>query len=211
MNTTLKRTLSINLASVVFLSIISANSDGAQVQLNIQPGVQLSWPTPNTTNTYHLQWSPGSGGTWNDLVAAVTGNGTTNTVFDPIPSGARHYQDMEIIPGTPPSTASPANGGFETGNGSSANNWTVDTAAGGPVYGVRTNDSPNSGSFNFQVHLASTGAGPVVQFNQSAIPVTGGTIYPFTFYAKALAGSQGQSCTVANSMERRRGHGLSNI
>lgn len=193
MNATLKRTLSINLASVVFLSIISANSDGAQVQLNIQPGVQLSWPTPNTTNTYHLQWSPGSGGTWNDLVAAVTGNGTTNTVFDPIPSGARHYQDMEIIPGTPPSTASPANGGFETGNGSSANNWTVDTAAGGPVYGVRTNDSPNSGSFNFQVHLASTGAGPVVQFNQSAIPVTGGTTYPFTFYAKALAGSQGQS------------------
>ncbi|MGO9479540.1 MAG: family 16 glycosylhydrolase, partial [Limisphaerales bacterium] len=164
----------------------------AQVQLNLQPGVQLSWPTPNTTNTYHLQWSPSSGGTWSDLVAAVTGNGATNTLFDPVSSGARRYQDLEIIPGTPPSTASPANGGFETGSGATATSWTVDTAAGGPVYGVRTNDNPHSGSsFNFEVHLASTGAGPVVQFNQAGVPVTGGTTYPFTFYADALTGSAG--------------------
>src|SRR5262249_17071645 len=49
----------------------------------------------------------------------------------------------------------------------------------------------HNGSFDFQVYLASTGAGPVVQFNQSGIPVTGGTTYPFTFYAKALTGSAG--------------------
>src|SRR5205814_2134180 len=72
-----------------------------------------------------------------------------------------------------------------------ASNWSVTTAAGGPVYAVRTNNNPRSGSFNFEVHLASTGAGPVVEFAQSAVPVTGGTSYPFTFYAKALTGSSG--------------------
>src|ERR1041384_3455366 len=113
--------------TTVMCLLVGAGVVSAQVQLNIQPGVQLGWPTPNTTNTYHLQWSPSSGGTWSDLVAAVAGNGTTHTVFDPFPSGSRLYQDLEIVPGTPPSSASPANGGFETGTGSSAISWTVDT------------------------------------------------------------------------------------
>src|SRR5256885_4753302 len=73
-----------------------------------------------------------------------------------------------------------------------ATTWSVTTAAGGPVYGVRTNTSPHSGSFSFEVHVASTGAGPVVEFAQSAVPVSGGATYPFTFYAKALMGSAGQ-------------------
>ena len=169
MNGSLKRSLLIHLTTVALVFFPGAGLSRAQVQLNIQPGVQLSWPAPNTTNTYHLQWSSGSGGTWTDLVAAITGDGATHTLFDPVPSGARQYQDLEIVPGTPPSSASPTNGGFENGNGATANNWTVDTAAGGPVYGVRTNDSPHSGSFDFQVHLASTGAGPVVQFNQAGV------------------------------------------
>ena len=102
---------------------------------------------------------------------------------------------MDIVPGTPAVPGNlVTNGGFENGNGATASNWTVDTAAGGPVYGVRTNDNPHgSGSFDFQVHLASTGAGPVVQFNQVRIPVTGGTTYPFTFYADRLTGSVGDS------------------
>jgi beta-glucanase (GH16 family) len=191
MNVTLKRALSMHFALAFLMFSIGATLGGVQVQLNIQTGVQLGWSTPNTTNTYHLQWSPSSGGSWNDLVAAVSGNGSTNTVFDPVPSGTRHYQDLEIIPGTSPSSASPTNGGFETGSGSNANNWTVDTAGGGPVYGVRTNDNPHSGSSNFEVHLASTGAGPVVQFNQAGVPVAGGTTYPFTFYTSALTGSAG--------------------
>lgn len=87
------------------------------------------------------------------------------------------------------------NPGFETAgaNSSLAANWTVDTAAGGPVYGVRTNDNPFAGSYNFEAFLASTGAGPVVQVDQSAIPVTGGGTYTFSFYADRLTGSQGDS------------------
>jgi hypothetical protein len=85
------------------------------------------------------------------------------------------------------------NPGFELAgsSASSATNWTVTQAVGGPVYGLRTNSNPHSGSFNFEVGLASTGAGPVVEFMQPGVPVTGGTVYPFTFYANALAGSQG--------------------
>jgi hypothetical protein len=59
------------------------------------------------------------------------------------------------------------------------------------VYGIRTNDNPHSGSFNYEVLLASIGAGPVVQFNQSAIPVTGSSVYTFSFWADRLAGSAG--------------------
>jgi hypothetical protein len=85
------------------------------------------------------------------------------------------------------------NPGFELAgnNAASATNWTVTQAVGGPVYAVRTNNNPHSGSFNFEVRLASTGAGPVVEFTQAGVPVTGGTVYPFTFYANALTGSTG--------------------
>ena len=177
-------------AAATFFVITNASVNGDQPPINIQSGVQLSWLT-NTKDTYHLQWSPNPVGAWTDIVA-VTGNGTTNTVYDPVPGGTRLYQVLDIVPGSAPSPASAiVNGGFESGSGTTASNWTVDTAAGGPVYGVRTNDNPNSGSSDFQVHLASTGAGPVVQFNQSGIPVTGGTTNPFTFYANALPDSVG--------------------
>ena len=175
--------------SVIPLGASTANAQ-SQVQLAIQPGVQLSW-LENTNDTYHLQWSTNPSSTWTDLIAAAIGNGTTNTVFDPVPSGTRTYQLLDIVPGVPSSSSLVTNGGFESGTGSTASNWTVDTAAGGPVYGVRTNDNPHGGSYNFEVHLASTGAGPVVQFNQTVVSVTGGTTYPFTFYASALTGSQG--------------------
>src|ERR1700674_2590305 len=107
----LKRTPLIHLAAAASL-FIGAGAGRAQVQLNLQPGVQLGWPTPNTTNTYHLQWAPSSGGSWADLVAAAPGDGTTHTLFDPFPSGTRLYQDLEIVPAIAPSAALPANSGF---------------------------------------------------------------------------------------------------
>lgn len=164
--------------------------NGQQPLLGIQTGVELSWPTTNGY-TYQLQWASAPDGPWTALGAAVSGDGLTHSLYDPVAGGARRYQVLQIVPGTPGTSALPPNSGFEYGSGTTASNWTVDTAAGGPVYGVRTNDNPHSGSFDFQVHLASVGAGPVVQFNQSGIPVTGGTTYPFTFYADALTGSAG--------------------
>ena len=186
------RTTLMNLAAIALVFVIGTGVNRAQVQLNVQSGVQLSW-LENTSDTYHLQWSSNPATTWTDLVVAA-GNGLTNTYFDLFPSGARSYQVLDIVPGTPAVSGNlVANGGFESGSGATATGWTVDTAAGGPVYAVRTSDNPHSGLYNFEVYLASTGAGPVVQFNQSGIPVTGGTTYPFTFYSSALTGSQGES------------------
>jgi hypothetical protein len=173
----------------VWLLVISASTVNAQIRLTVQPGVQLSW-LENNTNNYQLQWSPNPASAWTSLMTSP-GNGLTNTYFDPFPSGSRAYEVLDIVPGIPASPTLPANGGFENGTGVSATDWTVDTAAGGPVYGIRTNDNPHSGSYNFEIYLASTGAGPVVQFNQSGVPVTGGMTYPFTFYADALSGSAG--------------------
>jgi hypothetical protein len=186
----MKRALRFHSTTAAFLIIIGTITSSAQVQISIQTGVQLSWPTI-TNDTYQPQWSPSLGGSWNVLGGSVPGNGATNALYDPVPGGTRNYQVLEMVPGVASSSAIPTNGGFETGSGNSAAGWTVDTAAGGPVYAARTNDNPHSGSSDFQVHLASTGAGPVVQFNQAGVPVTGGTSYPFTFYANALPGSVG--------------------
>lgn len=191
MNVALKPALLIHLAAIALVFVAGTGVSKAQVELNLQSGSQLSW-LENTNDTYHLQWSSTPVITWTDLVVAA-GNGLTNTYFDPFPIGERTYQLLDIVPGTSASSVLPSNGGFESGTGSSANGWTVDTSAGGPVYAVRTNDNPHGGSYNFEVYLASTGAGPVVQFDQSGISVTGGTTYPFTFYSSALTGSQGES------------------
>jgi hypothetical protein len=85
------------------------------------------------------------------------------------------------------------NPGFELAgtNAASATNWTVTQAVGGPVYAVRTNRNPHGGGFHFEVRLASVGAGPLVEFAQTGIPIVGGTVYPLTFYAGALTGSAG--------------------
>jgi CxxC motif-containing protein (DUF1111 family) len=208
MNPSLRRKPPLHWAAAALL-FIGAGIGSAQVQLNLQPVVQLSWPTPNVTNTYHLQWSPTSGGSWGDLVV-LPGDGTTHLLFDPVPIGTRLYQDLEIVPGTPPSSASPGNPGFESplALSSTASNWFVSQAAGGPVYAVRTNANPHSGSYSMRVHTASTGAGPVVSFFQPGIPVTAGTIYPFSFYSDQLSGSQGAVPQYAISFNAGAGTGF---
>ncbi|HXC99938.1 MAG TPA: di-heme oxidoredictase family protein [Verrucomicrobiae bacterium] len=174
------------------LCAMAAAAASSQPLLHLQTGVELYWPTSsNTAYTYLPQWSPNSGGGWTALTGPLAGGGATNSLFDPAPIGSRSYRVLEMIPGSPPTASLPTNGSFESGSGITASNWTVDLAAGGPVYAVRTNDNPHTGSFNFEVRLASTGAGPVVEFNQSGVPVTGGTTYPFTFFSSALTGSAG--------------------
>ena len=188
----MKRTCLIRLLVVAMVAAADIGVTIAQPLLHMESGVQLNWPT-TTNRTYRPQWSPPPGGGWIDLSAPISGNGVVNLFYDPFPGGSRSYQVLEMVPGSDPVSASPANGGFETGSGVIASNWTVTTAAGGPVYGVRTNNSPRSGAFHFEVRLASVGAGPVVEFQQAGVPVTGGATYPFTFYAKTLTGSAGQS------------------
>ncbi|MDB6113036.1 MAG: thiol oxidoreductase [Pedosphaera sp.] len=186
----MKRAFSVFRAVAIGLLAVGSGLSKAQPLISLQPGAVVNWPTV-TGRTYQPLWSSGPGAPWANLTASLAGDGTTNILFDPVPAGSRVYQVLEMIPGLPPSASIPTNGGFEFGSGSAATNWSLTTAAGGPVYAVRTNTHPHGGSFNFEVHLASAGAGPVVEFAQSGIPVTGGTTYPFTFYANALTGSAG--------------------
>ncbi len=179
----------INCLGAIALFLIPGTSEGqSQPMLSLQPGVQVSWPT-STNKTYQPQWSSHS--VWSALGAPVAGNGVTNSLYDPMAAGSRTYQVLEMVPGTAGVASITANSGFEFGNGTTASNWVVDLAAGGPVTANRVSSNPHSGSFNFEIHLASTGAGPVVEYMQSGIPVTGGTAYPFTFSADALSGSAG--------------------
>lgn len=172
------------------LIVCSLGISVAQPVLDLKPGVELSWPTA-TNNTYQPRWATSASGPWSPIGSVVTGDGLTHSLYDPVPIGARSYQVVEVVPGIAPSSSSVSNGGFESGSGSTANNWSITTLGGGPVYGVRTNTDPHGGSYHFEVRLASTGAGPVLEFAQSGIPVTGGTTYPLTFYVKAQSGSAG--------------------
>jgi CxxC motif-containing protein (DUF1111 family) len=175
------------IATLCFLLGLSAIG---QPQLSIEQGALINWPA-QATNSYRPQWSPKPSGSWSDLSTNLTGNGMTNSFYDPVVNGARNYRVLEIVPGSNPVASIPVNGGFESGSGTTASNWVVVQAAGGPVYAVRTNNNPHGGSFNFEILLASTGAGPVVEIAQSGVPVTGGISYPFGFYANAVAGSAG--------------------
>jgi beta-glucanase (GH16 family) len=161
----------------------------------VQQGVDLNWPTIVNTN-YQPQWTAAllpTNTPWSNLVSQITGNGTTNSLFDPFGSfQQKFYQVLQISGGPAPNSGNQIlNPGFEIAGAAPSNaaNWVVDLIAGGPATAVRTNDNPHSGSFNFEVHLASTGGGPAVEFNQSGIPVTGGASYTLSFYADRLAGS----------------------
>jgi len=54
--------------------------------ISITPGVNITWFASNSV-TYQVQWASALSGTnaiWNNLGSAVTGNGSTNSVFDPV-------------------------------------------------------------------------------------------------------------------------------
>ena len=59
-----------SLKTIVMCLLVGGGVGEAQVQLNIQPGLQLSWLT-NTSDTYQLQWSSNAVTTWTNPVAAV--------------------------------------------------------------------------------------------------------------------------------------------
>jgi fibronectin type 3 domain-containing protein len=66
--------------------------------LDIDPGVGITWFASNSV-TYHVQWASADLGTntvWNNLGESSTGNGTTNTVFDPVGPPHNVYQVISI-------------------------------------------------------------------------------------------------------------------
>lgn len=88
------------------------------------------------------------------------------------------------------------NPGFETAGASSSNaaSWfTQFSGTGVAAYGVRTNDNPSGGSYNFELHLATDGAGPLEELIQTGMVVSANAAYNFSFSADRLTGSTGDN------------------
>jgi CxxC motif-containing protein (DUF1111 family) len=176
------RALFIHLAAA-FILVGGAAASSAQPVLNVEPGVELSWPT-TTGNTYQPQWAPSPTGPWTALGNAVPGDGTTKSFYDPGASGSRVYQVLETVPGS----AIPVNGGFESGTGVSVANW--QTAASQPP--SRTSAEAHSGSFSMRASLNNTTAAPNEGQLEQFVAAQGGTVtsgvtYDFSFWAKQVS------------------------
>ena len=66
--------------------------------LTIIRGPGITWFASNSI-TYQVQWASALLGTntvWNNLGSSITGNGATNTVFDPVGQPHNFYQVLSI-------------------------------------------------------------------------------------------------------------------
>ena len=64
----------------------------------IAPGVGITWFASNSV-TYQVQWSSallGSNTVWNNLRSSIAGNGSTNSVFDPVGPPHNFFQVLSI-------------------------------------------------------------------------------------------------------------------
>jgi hypothetical protein len=63
---------------------------------SIAPAVAISWPS-NTNDVYAVEWTSRlDTNNWQTLVSSVTGNGTTNTVFDNGNASQRYYRVVTL-------------------------------------------------------------------------------------------------------------------
>src|SRR5688500_17243943 len=99
------RALYIFLAATALFTLHGLRGLGAQPTVGIESGVKMSWAT-TTGNTYQVRWSANAdGGPWANLGGPVMGNGTTNSLYDPVPRGVRHYRVWEMVPGSAPAAS----------------------------------------------------------------------------------------------------------
>ena len=69
------------------------------VPVVVEDGVAVSWPTIVNTN-YQVQWAPdpSTNAPWSNLTSQITGDGTTNSVFDPFGSYNRKFYRVLQLP-----------------------------------------------------------------------------------------------------------------
>jgi beta-glucanase (GH16 family) len=153
------------------------------VVVAIQQGAQISWPmTVGTTWTLQSADAPGTNVVWNTLLGPTAGDGTTNTLFDPLwPATDQQYQVLETTSGT---SNIIVNGGFEAVNGSGVSNWSL---SGSQLPVLSTNS--HSGQFSLSLAVTNPASSPnssaIEQnvVNQGGPPVVPGLTYNFSFWA----------------------------
>jgi len=152
---------------------------------------QLSWPT-SVGDNYQLQWTPApatAGSTWNNLTGVIAGTGATNSLFDPLNAGGgRAYRVLEYVTYF---TTNVVNGGFETGTGTNAANWT--SSGSQPPYRVSTNSHSGAWSMLLANDNKATGG---IQFQQDeqiqgAPAIVPGLNYTLSFWAQQLLNGVG--------------------
>jgi CxxC motif-containing protein (DUF1111 family) len=183
----MKPSFFIQSAAAVFLMVLCPAATGADPRLSIQPGVELSWPT-TSGNTYQLQASPLPAGPWASLTTAMPGDGQPKSHCDFTASGSRRYQVLETVPGIPAPPVNPVNGGFESGTGTTASQWS--TAASQPP--TRTSSEARSGSFAMRCSVVNVGAAAAEGLLSQMVvaqggSITGGQTYNFSFWAKQVS------------------------
>lgn len=159
----------------------------AETRLSIDARIKLSWPT-SMGNTYQLQWLPAPGGSWTNLGTTVAGDGSIHSWVDPVPSGQRNYQILEVIPGMSAVLTLPVNGGFELANGVSPANWSTS----GSQPPARFAADARSGSFSMRSSLLNAGSAASEGGLNQLLAAQGGSItvgqsYNFSFWAKQLS------------------------
>jgi CxxC motif-containing protein (DUF1111 family) len=183
----MKPTLFIHSAAAVFLMVLCPAATGADPRLSIQPGVELSWST-TSGNTYQLQAAPLPTGPWANLTGTMPGDGQPKSHCDFAGSASRRYQVLETVPGIPAPPVNPVNGGFESGSGTTASQWT--TGASQPP--TRTSSEAHSGSFAMRCSVVNVGAAAAEGLLSQMVVAQGGSVtagqtYNFSFWAKQVS------------------------
>jgi len=174
--------------SLIFLLALRSVSS-AEPQLNMESGIQLTWPT-SIGHFYQVQASsnPAPDGDWDDVGARILGDGFSASIYSPTAESEKHFRLVETIPASAPSPSIPLNGGFESGTLTAPDNWTL--AASQPP--ERTGDDAYSGSFSLCASIQNIGAEPAEGLIiQEIVPpegfVLGGVAHDFSFWAKQVS------------------------
>ena len=174
------RTLTVNLSG--------QTNTTTRFPLSIQPGAQVSWAT-SSNKLYEVQWAADrNASAWTDMAGLLTGDGSTNSLFDPSwPSSHRYYRVLEVLLGSPSSIV--VNGGFESGSGGTAANWSQT----GSQPAVRVNTSSHGGQFSMSLAVTNSASSPnssEIDQNvagQGGSPVVPGQAYNFSFWARQVS------------------------
>lgn len=162
---------------------VHATVSVAGLQPVASPTTQISWPT-TLGNNYEPQWAtpPTNSATWADLAGLIPGNGNTNSLFDaPGVSSQRAYRVLAL---TTTTVTNAVNGGFESGTGTTAANWT--TSGSQPPVRISTNS--HSGTYSMKLANTNKATGGISfqqdQKKQGGPPVVPGLSYTFSFWAQ---------------------------
>jgi endoglucanase Acf2 len=175
-------------AGVLTVQIAGQTHASPTIVATIQRGAQIAWPTTaNTSWTLQAANGPGSGVNWTTLLGPTPGNGTSNTIFDPLwPEPDNQYQVLQVSSGTANILV---NGGFEYGNGTAVSNWSED----GSQPPIRINTDSHSGSYCMELSVTNSASTPNTSqidqnvAGQGGVAVVPGQVYSLSFWAKQLS------------------------